>query len=113
MARATKKTPNNIELYAERPIRHPRDLLDFISALDEDEGVRIEGDSKSHSNGGFIFVGSYRGSYCINLCDRIWSGHLRKYIAGGNDEWFFFPTAKKALAYAMQVAKHPMRAWLY
>jgi len=32
-----------IETYQERPIRSELDLSDFISALDEDEGIRIEG----------------------------------------------------------------------
>jgi hypothetical protein len=102
-----------IELYTERPIRHERDLLDFIVALDEDEGIRVEGALKNHEGGGFIFVGYYRGSFCVNICDRVWNSRLRKYIAGGKDEWFYFDTGKQAFQFVMKEAKRPIRGWLY
>ncbi len=102
-----------IELYSERPIRREQDLLDFIKALDEDEGIRVEGDLKNHDNGGFIFVGNYRGSYCVNICDRLWNSKIRKHIAGGKDEWYYFDTAKGAFHFVLKEAKRPLRAWLY
>lgn len=99
--------------YSERPIRSRRDLLDFIVALDEDEGIRLEGKLKNHLGGGFLFIGYYRGSYCVNICDRIWNSKLRKYVAGGKDEWYYFDTGKGAYAFAVREAKSPIRAWLY
>jgi hypothetical protein len=108
-SRRTKK----IELYSERSIRNARDLLQFVEALDEDEGIRIEGDLQNHLKGGFIFVGYYRGSYCVNICDKQWSPRLRRYIAGDNDEWFYFDKGRDAFNFIMKEAKKPIRAWLY
>ena len=102
-----------IEYYAERPIRNERDLLDFLEALDEDEGIRVEGNLTNHLGGGFIFIGYFRGSYCVNICDRVWSKKLRKYTAGGADEWYYFDAAKETWAFALREAKRPIRAWLY
>jgi len=113
MARRSKSGSRIIEAYAERPIVDQRDLLDFIEALDEDEGIRIEGNLENHPNGGFIFVGYFRGSYCVSICDRVWSQRLRKHVAGGNDEWYYFDAAKETWAFCIKEAKHPIRAWLY
>jgi hypothetical protein len=113
MAREHVRGPNAVQLYSERAIRNERDLLDFIEALDEDEGIRIEGSLKNHTAGGFIFVGYYRGNYCVNICDRVWNPKLRKYLAGGNDEWYYFDTGRQAFTFVMKEAKRPVRAWLY
>jgi len=102
-----------IEYYAERPIRSEQDLFDFLEALDEDEGIRVEGELKNHLGGGFIFIGYYRGSYCVNICDRIWKKKLGKYVAGGADEWYYFDAAKDTLTFVIREAKRPIRAWLY
>jgi hypothetical protein len=99
--------------YSERPIKTEEDLLVYIEALDEDEGVRIEGNLKNHENGGFIFVGTYRGSYCVNICDKVWAPRLRRYVAGGKDEWYYFDKGKEAFRFALKEAKKPLRAWLY
>jgi hypothetical protein len=110
---AKAKRSRVVEPYSERPINSEQDLLDFTEALDEDEGIRIQGDLKNHSGGGFIFVGYYRGSYCVNICDKVWNGRLRKYLAGGKDEWYYFDTGKQAFTFIMKEAKRPIRAWLY
>ena len=102
-----------IEAYSERPIRNEGDLRDFIEALDEDEGIRLEGNLDNHVRGGFIFIGYYRGSYCVNICDRVWNRKLKKDVAGGKDEWYYFDTAEDAYAFCLKEAKHPIRAWLY
>lgn len=94
-------------MYSERPIHNERDLLDFIEALDEDEGVRIEGNLKNHENGGFVFVGTYRGSYCVNICDKVWAPKLRQYVAGGKDEWYYFDKGKEAFRFVLKEAKAP------
>jgi hypothetical protein len=113
MTKEKAKRSGTVEIYSERSITNEGDLLDFIEALDEDEGVRVEGNLKNHTDGGFIFVGYYRGSYCVNICDRLWSPKLRKYIAGGKDEWYYFDTGKQAYNFVMKEAKRPIRAWLY
>jgi hypothetical protein len=113
MAKGRTQRSTTVELYSERAIRNERDLLDFIEALDEDEGIRIEGKLKNHPGGGFIFVGYYRGSYCVNICDKIWNPKLRKHVAGGNDEWYYFDTGTQAFTFVMKEAKRPVRAWLF
>lgn len=113
MARTGKRSSRMVELYSERRIKDERDLLDFIEALDEDEGVRLDGDLKNHSNGGFIFVGVYRGSYCVNICDKVWSPKLRKHVAAGKDEWYYFETGKEAWRFILKEARQPLHAWLY
>ena len=100
-------------MYSERAIRNEVDLLDFLEALDEDEGIRLLGNLKNHAGGGFIFVGYYRGSYCVNICDKMWSPKVRKHIAGGKDEWYYFDTGKQAFNFVIKEAKHPVKAWLY
>jgi hypothetical protein len=100
-------------LYSERAIRTEQELLRYVQALDEDEGIRLQGNLENHAGGGFIFVGFYRGSYCVNICDRIWNAMLRKYTAGGNDEWYYFDTGRQAFDFVMKEAKIPLRAWLY
>ena len=99
--------------YAERPIKDEKDLLDFIQALDEDEGVRIDGGLDNHSNGGFIFVGYYRSNYCVNICDKVWNPKRHRYTTGGKDEWYYFDTGKEAWRFVLKEARRPLRAWLY
>jgi len=113
MGKTLKPRPKSFYQYSERRIMNRKDLHDFINALDEDEGIRIEGKLKNHEGGGFVFVGYYRGSYCVNICDRIWNKRLGIYVAGGNDEWYYFDTAKQAYNFAFKEAKTPIRAWLY
>ena len=113
MAKEHGRRSKTVQSYYERALRNEQDLLDFTEALDEDEGIRIEGNLKNHTAGGFIFVGYYRGSYCVNICDRVWNPKLRKYLAGGNDEWYYFDTGRQAFTFVMKEAKRPVRAWLY
>ena len=113
MGKRAGQKSKSTTLYSERAIRTQRDLLDYIEALDEDEGIRIQGDLENHIQGGFIFVGIYRGSYCVNICDKIRNSKLKKYVAGGNDEWYYFDTGKQAFDFVMKEARRPLRAWLY
>ena len=113
MARARKQGSRMVELYKERRIKDEQDLLDFVEALDEDEGIRLDGDLKNHSNGGFIFVGIYRGSYFVNICDKVWNPKLRKHVAGEKDEWYYFETGKEAWRFVLKEARRPLHAWLY
>lgn len=113
MTKRAGRRPQSVAIYSERAIRNPQDLLDYIQALDEDEGIRIQGNLKNHARGGFIFVGFYRGSYCVNICDKLWNPKVRKYVAGANDEWYYFDTAKQAFDFATKEAMVPLSAWLY
>jgi hypothetical protein len=113
MAKAGKPRSRRVELYSERSIKDEQDLLDFIEALDEDEGIRANGDLKNHSNGGFIFIGYYRGSYCVNICDKLWNAKLHTHVAGGKDEWYYFDTGKEAWRFVLKEVRRPLRAWLY
>jgi hypothetical protein len=113
MRKGEERRSRSIQLYSERLIRNESDLLDFIQALDEDEGIRVQGNLENHTGGGFIFVGYYRGSYCVNICDKVWDQKLRKHLAGGKDEWYYFDTAIEAFNFVIKEAQHPLRAWLY
>ncbi len=113
MARPAKRDSMMGEMYTERPIKDEHDLLDFIEALDEDEGIRVDGNLKNHLNGGFIFVGIYRGSYCVNICDKVWSRKVRKHVAGDKDEWYYFDTGKEAWRFVLKEVRYPLRASLY
>ena len=113
MPKSRTRNSRRVKLYSERRITNERDLLDYVEALDEDEGIRIDGSLKNHENGGLIFVGTYRGSYCVNICDKVWAPKLRRYIAGGKDEWYYFDKGKEAFRFALKEAKKPLRAWLY
>ena len=113
MRKVSTQPPRSAKPYSERTIKSEGDLLDFIQALDEDEGIRVQGNLKNHTGGGFIFVGYYRGNYCVNICDKVWLPTLRKHVAGGKDEWYYFDTGKQAFNFVMREARHPVQAWLY
>ena len=112
--RKSRTQPRRIaEPYSERTLKGEGDLLDYLLALDEDEGIRVQGNLKNHTAGGFIFVGCYRGSYCVNICDKVWLPTLHKHVTGGKDEWYYFDTGKQAFNFVMREARRPVRAWLY
>ena len=100
-------------IYAERRIPDLPLLKRFIRALDEDEGIRIEGNLPDLANGGYIFVGFYRGSYCVNLCDRIRDRQTQKYTVGSNDKWFYFEEFNGLWKFLRPLIRKPLRAWLY
>jgi len=100
-------------IYAERRIKDLPLLRRFMQALDEDEGLRIEGDVPDLANGGYIFVGFYRGSYCVNLCDRIRDRQSQKYTVGSNDKWFYFEKFPDLWKFLRPLIRKPLRAWLY
>jgi hypothetical protein len=100
-------------IYAERKVPDLPLLKRFIRALDEDEGLRIEGNLPDLANGGYIFVGFYRGSYCVNLCDRIRDRQSQKYTVGSNDKWFYFEEFNGLWKFLRPLIRKPLRAWLY
>jgi hypothetical protein len=100
-------------IYAERRIRDLPLLRRLMRALDEDEGIRIEGKLPDLANGGFIFVGFYRGSYCVNLCDRISDKHSKGYTVGDNDRWFYFDEFRDLWKFLRPLIREPLRAGLY
>jgi len=56
MRKGRTQPPRSAESYSERTLKSEGDLLDFLQALDEDEGIRVQGNLKNHTGGGFIFV---------------------------------------------------------
>jgi len=100
-------------IYAERRIVDTALLKRFIRALDEDEGVRIEGNVSDLANGGYVFLGFYRGSYCVNLCDRVRDRQTQKFTVGSNDRWFYFEEATALWKFLQPLIRRPLRAWLY
>ena len=61
----------------------------------------------------YIFVGFYRGSYCVNLCDRIRDRQSQKYTVGSNDKWFYFEEFNGLWKFLRPLIRKPLRAWLY
>jgi len=100
-------------IYTERRIRDLPLLKRLMQALDEDEGIRIEGNVRDLANGGYVFVGFYRGSYCVNLCDRIRDRQSQKYTVGSNDRWFYFEEFSGLWKFLRPLIRKPLRAWLY
>ena len=85
----------------------------LVNALDEDEGIRIEGGLQDFTSGGYIFVGFYRGRYCVNLCDRIRDRSTKRYTAGSNDKWFYFEDFRGLWGFLRPLIRKPLKAWLY
>lgn len=100
-------------IYMERRITDLQQLRKFIRALDEDEGIRMEGNLPDLANVGYIFVGFYRGSYCVNLCDRIRDEQSQKYTVGPNDKWFYFEEFNGLWKFLRPLIRKPLKAWLY
>ena len=100
-------------VYVERRIRDLQLLKRLINALDEDEGIRMEGRIPDLANGGYVFVGFYRGSYCVNLCDRVRGKSSERYTAGSNDRWFYFEDFSELWKFLRPLIQKPLRAWLY
>ncbi len=99
--------------YSERRIKDRALLKRLMQALDEDEGIRIEGMLPDFSNGGYIFVGFYRGSYCVNLCDRIRKKRSKDYTVGSNDRWLYFDEFEGLWRFLRPLIRGPLKAWLY
>lgn len=100
-------------LYSERRLQNLALLKKQMQALDEDEGVRIEGKLPDLANGGYIFVGFYRGSYCVNFCDRVRDKQSGAYTVGTNDRWFYFEEFQDLWKFLRPLIRKPPRAWLY
>jgi hypothetical protein len=100
-------------LYAERKISNSALLRKFIQALDEDEGIRIEGRVPDLANGGYIFIGFYRGSYCVNLCDRVLDKQSQRFTVGTNDKWLYFDDFPGLWKFLRPMIRKPLKAWLY
>mgnify|MGYP001115208632 CR=1 FL=1 len=100
-------------IYVERRITDHALLRRLMQALDEDEGIRMEGCVPDLANGGYIFVGFYRGSYCVNLCDRVRDTQSQKYTVGPNDKWFYFEKYPELWKFLRPLIRKPLKAWLY
>jgi hypothetical protein len=100
-------------LYQERKITRLKDLPKFIQSLDEDEGIRIEGSVKGLANGGLIFLGFYRGQYCVNMRDKIWKPRLGRFMPGEDSRYLFFNSFQDLWRFLKPAVKKPLRAWMY
>lgn len=100
-------------VYRERRLDNVALLKRHMQGLDEDEGIRIEGRLPDLANGGYIFVGFYRGSYCVNLCDRLRDKRSGSYTVGGNDRWFYFDEFPNLWRFLHPLIRKPLKAWLY
>jgi hypothetical protein len=101
------------QIYRERRLESAALLKKHMQALDEDEGIRIEGNLPDLANGGYIFVGFYRGSYCVNLCDRVRDRQSGAYTVGANDRWFYFEKLPDLWKFLQPLIRKPLKAWLY
>lgn len=100
-------------VYSERRLPNLALLKMQMQALDEDEGIRIEGNLPDLANGGYLFVGFYRGSYCVNVCDRVRDDRSKAYTVGSNDRWFYFDNFPDLWKFLRRLVRRPLRAWLY
>lgn len=100
-------------MYSEQEIADIEQLKLTAKALDQDEGIRIEGGLPNLENGGFVFVTHYRSRYCVNICDRKFDEKIGKYVPGGNDKWQFFEKFEDAWALVEKSIRRPMKAWVY
>jgi len=81
--------------------------------LEEDEGLRVVGNMRNLSHGGFMFVAIHQGKYRINICDRIWDKKEKSYTAGQSEEWREFSSFDEAWKFIKSRAKMPIQAWVY
>lgn len=100
-------------MYKECRIRNIKELKEQIRNLDEDEGIRISGRKEGFKNGGFIFLGFFRGKYCVNISDRLWNKVTKTYTAGGKEEFFYFKNSDEAWSFIEPIVERPLMAWVY
>lgn len=75
--------------------------------------MRVVGNMRRYRGGGFVFVGIRQGKYRVNMCDRIWDGKKRVYLAGEGGEWREFESFEDVWRFIRSVARRPVQAWVY
>jgi hypothetical protein len=100
-------------LYVEKKIDTTEELARHMSALDEDEGIRTVGNSKSPVPNGYVFITKSNERYCINVCEKIWDTETASYKVGGNDKYFYFDTFEETWKMVTSIVELPLEAWLY
>ena len=103
----------SILLYREDKIDTMEMLEKHTCVLDDDEGIRTVGNSKSPIPNGYIFITRFNEKYCINICKRVWDTRKKIYDVGGNDKYYYFDTCEEALNMIKSIIKMPLEAWLY
>ena len=99
--------------YSERSINTIEDLVTFVRAMDQDEGIRIVGEVEGYKGGGFIFVAKSGDKYCLNICDRIYDPSRKAYQVGGNDSWYYFDNFEDAWTKLKTLLHNPLEAYAY
>lgn len=102
-----------LELYSEKKIDTMEHLEMHMEALDEDEGIRTIGNSKSPIPNGYIFITRSNERYCVNVCERILDPGTSRHQVGANDKYFYFDSFEEARKMVSPIIKLPLEAWLY
>lgn len=100
-------------MYVEKKLETMEELEMYMRALDEDEGIRTVGNSRSPIPNGYVFITKSNQRYCINLCKRVWNPETRRHQVGGNDEYYYFDTFEEAWRMVQSIIQLPIEAWLY
>ncbi len=84
-----------------------------MRALDEDEGIRTVGNSRSPIPNGYVFITKSNQRYCINVCERVWNPQTSSHQVGGNDKYYYFDSFEEAWGTVQSIIRLPIEAWLY
>jgi hypothetical protein len=99
--------------YTERKIESFEELATIMRAMDQDEGLRVQGRVEGFKGGGFIFMAKSGSRYCIQICDRIDDPASKTFTVGGNDVWMYFDTFEEAWEKLKSLAVNPLEAYSY
>jgi hypothetical protein len=82
-------------MFEEREVQ-PSSLLNALTNLDFDEGMRIH-----DSSGCITFVTRSVSEFCLNICK------------DSDEKWFYVHTAEEAFEMLKRQLKEPFKIWLY
>ena len=99
--------------YAEHKVENLEELATIMRAMDQDEGIRVQGEVEGFKGGGFIFVAKSNSRYCIQICDRIYDPATKTSTVGGNDVWMYFDTFEEAWEKLKTLIRNPIEAYSY
>jgi len=100
-------------LYVEKKLDTMEELEMHMRALDEDEGIRTVGNSRSPIPNGYVFITKSNQRYCINVCERVWNPQTSSHQVGGNDKYYYFDSFEEAWGTVQSIIRLPIEAWLY
>ena len=82
-------------MFEEREVQ-PSKLLDALTNLDFDEGMRIHDSSNC-----ITFVTRSVSEFCLNICKN------------SDEKWFYSNTAEEAHNILKKYLKEPLKVWVY